>query len=224
MTVPNVLATRYAGEDLVRIWSPEHKIVLERQLWIAVLRAQRDLGVDVPDGVDRGLRGRRRQGRPRVDRRARAGHPARREGPDRGVQRTRRARAHPQGDDLARPDRERRAAPGRSPRCSCSGTAPSPCWPGSPGWPPSTRPPSWPAARTTWPPRRPRSASGSPPSPTRCWSRWSGSRTCWAATRCVASRGRWAPPRTCSTCWTATRPSWPTSSSGSPPTSASGGC
>ncbi|MBK5223519.1 MAG: adenylosuccinate lyase, partial [Acidimicrobiia bacterium] len=33
------------------IWSPERKIVLERQLWIAVLRAQRDLGVPVPDGV-----------------------------------------------------------------------------------------------------------------------------------------------------------------------------
>lgn len=49
--VPNVLATRYAGADLAAIWSPEHKIVLERQLWIAVLTAQRDLGVDVPDGV-----------------------------------------------------------------------------------------------------------------------------------------------------------------------------
>ena len=51
MTVPNVLATRYAAPDLAAIWSPEHKIVLERRLWIAVLRAQRDLGVDVPDGV-----------------------------------------------------------------------------------------------------------------------------------------------------------------------------
>src|SRR5882757_8913281 len=30
-------------------WSPERKIVLERQLWIAVLRGQRDLGVEVPD-------------------------------------------------------------------------------------------------------------------------------------------------------------------------------
>ena len=49
--VPNVLATRYAAADLAAIWSPEHKIVLERQLWIAVLRAQRDLGIDVPDGV-----------------------------------------------------------------------------------------------------------------------------------------------------------------------------
>jgi len=51
VTVPNVLATRYAGADLAAIWSPEHKIVLERRLWIAVLRAQRDLGIDVPDGV-----------------------------------------------------------------------------------------------------------------------------------------------------------------------------
>ncbi|RNL60434.1 adenylosuccinate lyase [Nocardioides marmoriginsengisoli] len=51
MTVPNVLATRYAGADLAAIWSPEHKIVLERQLWIAVLKAQKDLGIEVPDGV-----------------------------------------------------------------------------------------------------------------------------------------------------------------------------
>jgi adenylosuccinate lyase len=51
VTVPNVLAARYASAELVGIWSPEHKIVLERQLWIAVLRAQRDLGIDVPDGV-----------------------------------------------------------------------------------------------------------------------------------------------------------------------------
>ena len=51
MSVPNVLATRYAGAELAAIWSPEHKVVLERRLWIAVLKAQRDLGVDVPDGV-----------------------------------------------------------------------------------------------------------------------------------------------------------------------------
>jgi adenylosuccinate lyase len=35
----------------VRLWSPEHKIVLERRLWIAVLRAQAELGVTVPDGA-----------------------------------------------------------------------------------------------------------------------------------------------------------------------------
>ncbi len=51
VSVPNVLATRYAAPDLAAVWSPEHKIVLERRLWIAVLTAQRDLGVDVPDGV-----------------------------------------------------------------------------------------------------------------------------------------------------------------------------
>ena len=30
------------------IWSPEAKIVMERQLWIAVMRAQSELGLDVP--------------------------------------------------------------------------------------------------------------------------------------------------------------------------------
>ena len=49
--IPNVLAARYASPDLVRLWSPEYKIVLERRLWIAVLRAQAELGVDVPAGV-----------------------------------------------------------------------------------------------------------------------------------------------------------------------------
>jgi adenylosuccinate lyase len=51
VTVPNVLATRYASGELAAIWSPAHKILLERRLWVAVLEAQRDLGVDVPDGV-----------------------------------------------------------------------------------------------------------------------------------------------------------------------------
>ena len=46
--IPNVLAARYASPELVRLWSPEYKIELERRLWIAVLRAQRDLGIDVP--------------------------------------------------------------------------------------------------------------------------------------------------------------------------------
>ncbi|HEY8455906.1 MAG TPA: adenylosuccinate lyase [Actinopolymorphaceae bacterium] len=49
--IPNVLATRYASAPMVDLWSPRHKIVLERRLWIAVLRAQRDLGIDVPEGV-----------------------------------------------------------------------------------------------------------------------------------------------------------------------------
>jgi len=48
-SVPNVLAARYASTEMVRLWSPEQKIVLERELWLAVLEAQRDLGVAVPD-------------------------------------------------------------------------------------------------------------------------------------------------------------------------------
>ncbi|WP_421118221.1 adenylosuccinate lyase [Aquihabitans daechungensis] len=49
--VPNVLAARYASAAMVEIWSAEHKIVLERQLWLAVLRAQSELGVAIPAGV-----------------------------------------------------------------------------------------------------------------------------------------------------------------------------
>jgi len=49
--IPNVLAMRYASADLRELWSPESKVVLERELWLAVLRGQRDLGIEVPAGV-----------------------------------------------------------------------------------------------------------------------------------------------------------------------------
>ncbi len=49
--MPDVLASRYASAAMTRLWSPEHKVVLERRLWVAVLHAQCDLGVDLPDGV-----------------------------------------------------------------------------------------------------------------------------------------------------------------------------
>jgi adenylosuccinate lyase len=49
--IPNVLAQRYASGEMVDLWSPERKVRLERDLWIAVLRAQADLGLDVPDGT-----------------------------------------------------------------------------------------------------------------------------------------------------------------------------
>ncbi len=47
--VPNVLASRYASPEMVELWSAEHRIVLERELWLAVLRAQRRLGMEVPE-------------------------------------------------------------------------------------------------------------------------------------------------------------------------------
>jgi adenylosuccinate lyase len=49
--IPDILAARYASAPLVELWSPEHKVLLERRLWLAVLQAQRELGVGVPDGV-----------------------------------------------------------------------------------------------------------------------------------------------------------------------------
>jgi adenylosuccinate lyase len=46
--LPDVLAARYASQPMVELWSPEHKVRLERELWVAVMQAQRDLGVDIP--------------------------------------------------------------------------------------------------------------------------------------------------------------------------------
>jgi adenylosuccinate lyase len=50
-SIPNVLAARYASQDMQRLWSPENKVVLERRLWVAVLEAQKELGVSVPDAA-----------------------------------------------------------------------------------------------------------------------------------------------------------------------------
>ncbi|AQZ70423.1 adenylosuccinate lyase [[Actinomadura] parvosata subsp. kistnae] len=49
--IPNVLAGRYASAELARLWSPEYKIIAERRLWLAVLRAQAELGITVPEGA-----------------------------------------------------------------------------------------------------------------------------------------------------------------------------
>ncbi|HEY1177022.1 MAG TPA: adenylosuccinate lyase [Phytomonospora sp.] len=49
--IPNVLAARYASAEMTSLWDPAAKIRAERRLWLAVLKAQADLGVDVPDGV-----------------------------------------------------------------------------------------------------------------------------------------------------------------------------
>lgn len=46
--IPNVLAGRYASAEMVEIWSPESKVILERELWLAVMRAQAEGGIDIP--------------------------------------------------------------------------------------------------------------------------------------------------------------------------------
>ncbi len=46
--IANVLAQRYATEPIKKIWSATGRIVLEREFWIAVMKAQKDLGLDIP--------------------------------------------------------------------------------------------------------------------------------------------------------------------------------
>jgi len=45
---PNVLAERYASAAMRDIWSQRGKVLLERDFWIAVMKAQRELGVPIP--------------------------------------------------------------------------------------------------------------------------------------------------------------------------------
>ena len=49
--VPDVLADRYASPEMLAIFSPTGKIVAERRLWLAVLRAQARLGLPVDQQV-----------------------------------------------------------------------------------------------------------------------------------------------------------------------------
>jgi len=49
--IPNILAQRYASTALRSIWSPTGKIRMEREYWLAVMKAQRDLGLDIPAEV-----------------------------------------------------------------------------------------------------------------------------------------------------------------------------
>ena len=44
----NVLAERYASAAMKDIWSQHGRVALERDFWIAVMKAQRDLGVPIP--------------------------------------------------------------------------------------------------------------------------------------------------------------------------------
>lgn len=46
--ISNVLAERYASEGMKNIWSPKGRIVLEREWWIAVMKAQKELGLKIP--------------------------------------------------------------------------------------------------------------------------------------------------------------------------------
>lgn len=47
--IPDVLAERYASPAMQAIWSAEGRIILEREFWIAVMKAQKDLGLQIPE-------------------------------------------------------------------------------------------------------------------------------------------------------------------------------
>ncbi len=46
--IPNQLADRYASTPMVTLFSPIGKNLLERELWIAVMKAQAELGLNIP--------------------------------------------------------------------------------------------------------------------------------------------------------------------------------
>jgi len=46
--IANILAERYASPAMKDIWSVQGRILLERDFWIAVMKAQKDLGVPIP--------------------------------------------------------------------------------------------------------------------------------------------------------------------------------
>ena len=49
--IPDILASRYASSEISEIWSPKGKVLLEREFWIVVMKAQKKLGVDIPESA-----------------------------------------------------------------------------------------------------------------------------------------------------------------------------
>jgi adenylosuccinate lyase len=45
--IPNILADRYASSSMVSLWSPTGKVIMEREFWIAVMKAQKELGIKI---------------------------------------------------------------------------------------------------------------------------------------------------------------------------------
>ena len=47
--IPDVLASRYVSEEMKQNWSMHNKVLLERDFWLAVMHAQKDLGIAIPE-------------------------------------------------------------------------------------------------------------------------------------------------------------------------------
>lgn len=46
--IPNILAERYASIPMVKLFAPKNKVIIERKLWIVIMQAQKDLGLEIP--------------------------------------------------------------------------------------------------------------------------------------------------------------------------------
>ena len=181
------------------LWSAEHKIVLERRLWLAVLRAQPELGVDVPDGVVADYEA-------VVDQVDLASIAAR----ERVTRHDVKARIE-EFSDLAGHEHIHKGMTSRDLTENVEQLQVRDALVLVRGrmlatlallaeLADSTPRPSSPGAATTCRPRPPPSASGSPTPARSCWWRCGASTSSSPATRCAASRARSAPSRTCSTC------------------------
>ena len=49
LITPNVLATRYATQEMVAIFDPINKIIAERKFWVTVLKFQKKSGLEITD-------------------------------------------------------------------------------------------------------------------------------------------------------------------------------
>ena len=47
--IPDVLASRYVSEKMKQNWSMHNKVLLKRDFWLAVMHAQKDLGISIPE-------------------------------------------------------------------------------------------------------------------------------------------------------------------------------
>ncbi|WP_420431219.1 adenylosuccinate lyase [Candidatus Poriferisocius sp.] len=54
--IPNVLASRYASAAIRSVWSPVGRVIIERELWTAVLEAQAELEIPTPASAVRDYR------------------------------------------------------------------------------------------------------------------------------------------------------------------------
>jgi len=102
----SILANRYASSAMKEIWSAESKIKAERNLWIAVMKAQAELGFDIPASAIADYEKVKNQvDLTSIDKREKElRHDVKCKGADRRVQCSRRSSIHPHRHDKSRPN------------------------------------------------------------------------------------------------------------------------